>query len=56
MPKGWVEIEISPLEKMQAHGMDKVEYKVCTNPGMELDSLAKLLQAESFLELACPSK
>lgn len=42
MPKGWVEIEITPLEKMQAHGMDKVEYKVCTNPGMELDSLNKV--------------
>lgn len=42
MPKGWVEIEITPLEKMQVHGMDKVEYKVCTNPGMELDSLSKV--------------
>lgn len=42
MPKGRVEIEISPLDKMQAHGMDKVEYKVCTNPGMELDSLSKV--------------
>ncbi|WP_131778177.1 DNA repair protein RecN [Legionella bozemanae] len=42
MPKGRVEIEISPLEKMQIHGMDKVEYKVCTNPGMELDLLSKV--------------
>lgn len=42
MPKGWIEIEISPLEKMQAHGLDKVEYKVCTNPGMEPDSLSKV--------------
>ncbi|QMT58849.1 DNA repair protein RecN [Legionella sp. PC997] len=42
MPKGWVEIELSPLEKMHPHGMDKVEYKVCTNPGMELDSLSKV--------------
>jgi DNA repair protein RecN (Recombination protein N) len=42
MPKGWVEIEISPLDKMQAHGLDKVEYKVCTNPGMEPDSLGKI--------------
>lgn len=42
MPKGQVEIAITPLEKMQAHGMDKVEYKVCTNPGMELDSLSKI--------------
>jgi DNA repair protein RecN (Recombination protein N) len=42
MPKGRVEIVITPLEKMQGHGMDKVEYKVCTNPGMELDSLSKI--------------
>lgn len=42
MPKGWVEIELSALEKMQAHGMDKVEYKVCTNPGMQPDSLSKI--------------
>ncbi|WP_454781337.1 DNA repair protein RecN [Legionella sp. WA2022007384] len=42
MPKGRVEIELSPLEKMQLHGLDKVEYKVCTNPGMELDSLSKV--------------
>lgn len=42
MPKGWIEIESTPLEKMQAHGLDKVEYKVCTNPGMEPDSLNKI--------------
>ncbi|KTD11571.1 DNA repair protein RecN [Legionella gratiana] len=42
MPKGKVEISLIPLEKMQVHGMDKVEYKVCTNPGMELDSLSKI--------------
>jgi DNA repair protein RecN (Recombination protein N) len=42
MPKGRVEIELSALEKMQIHGMDKVEYKICTNPGMELDSLSKI--------------
>lgn len=42
MPKGRVEIEISPLDKMQPQGMDKVEYKVCTNPGMAPDSLAKI--------------
>ncbi len=43
MPKGWVEIEISPLDKIQPHGLDKVEYKVCTNPGMELDALSKIV-------------
>ncbi|CAM4413259.1 MAG: DNA repair protein RecN [Legionella sp.] len=42
MPKGWVEIDITPLDKMYAHGMDKVEYKVCTNPGMQPDALSKI--------------
>nr|WP_241480311.1 DNA repair protein RecN [Legionella norrlandica] len=42
MPKGWIEIEITPLDKMHSHGLDKVEYKVCTNPGMEPDSLSKI--------------
>lgn len=42
MPKGWVDIEITPLDKIQPHGMDKVEYKVCTNPGMAPDSLNKI--------------
>ncbi|MBI2784802.1 MAG: DNA repair protein RecN [Legionella longbeachae] len=42
MPKGWVEIELSPLEKMQMHGLDRVEYKVCTNPGMEPETLSKI--------------
>jgi DNA repair protein RecN (Recombination protein N) len=42
MPKGQVEIEITDLEKMQAHGLDKVEYRVCTNPGMAPDSLSKI--------------
>ena len=42
MPKGWIQIELTPLYKMQAHGLDKVEYKVCTNPGMEPDSLNKI--------------
>ncbi len=43
MPKGFVEIEITSQDKMQAHGLDKVEYKVCTNPGMNPDSLAKII-------------
>ncbi|RUQ97080.1 DNA repair protein RecN [Legionella septentrionalis] len=42
MPKGYITIEISPLDKMTAHGMDKVEYKVCTNPGMLPDTLGKI--------------
>lgn len=42
MPKGWMEIDISALEQMQVHGLDKVEYKVCTNPGMLPDTLSKI--------------
>jgi DNA repair protein RecN (Recombination protein N) len=42
MPKGFISVEITPTDKMQVHGMDKVEYKVCTNPGMIPDSLAKI--------------
>lgn len=42
MPKGLIEIEISSLDRIHAHGQDKVEYKVCTNPGMKPDSLGKI--------------
>lgn len=42
MPKGWVEIEITELDKMHSHGQNKVEYKVCTNPGMPPDALNKI--------------
>ena len=42
MPKGFITVEFSPLDKMQAHGLDRIEYKVCTNPGMPPDSLAKI--------------
>ncbi len=42
MPKGWVELELTPLDRIQPHGKDKVEYKVCTNPGMMPDSLSKI--------------
>jgi DNA repair protein RecN (Recombination protein N) len=42
MPQGRVAIEISAAEKMHAHGLDKVEYQVCTNPGTAMDSLAKI--------------
>ena len=43
MPKGYIEIELTSQEKMHAHGLDKVEYKVCTNPGMHPESLAKII-------------
>lgn len=43
MPKGLVEIELTPLDKMHSYGLDKIEYKVCTNPGMQPDSLSKII-------------
>lgn len=42
MPNGKIELTITPLETMQEHGMDKVEYRVATNPGMPLDLLTKI--------------
>jgi len=42
MPKGYIEIKITPLETIQAHGLDKVEYYVCTNPGISPDALSKI--------------
>jgi DNA repair protein RecN (Recombination protein N) len=42
MPQGFIRIDITPLEKMSPHGADKVEYKVCTNPGMQPDILSKV--------------
>ncbi len=43
MPKGFIKLQITPLDKMHAHGLDKVEYIVCTNPGMAPDTLAKVV-------------
>ena len=42
MPKGFIQVNMTPLDKMQAHGLDKIEYIVCTNPGMIPDTLAKV--------------
>jgi DNA repair protein RecN (Recombination protein N) len=42
MPKGYIVVEITPLDKIYEHGQDKIEYKVCTNPGMTPDTLAKI--------------
>ena len=42
MPKGFITADFMPVDKMQAHGLDKIEYKVCTNPGMAPDTLAKI--------------
>ena len=33
---------MSPLDRMHAHGLDKIEYYVCTNPGMLPDTLTKV--------------
>ena len=42
MPKGEFVVTLTPVDAMQPHGLDKVEYKVCTNPGMPLDALQKI--------------
>jgi DNA repair protein RecN (Recombination protein N) len=42
MPKGFIEVRMSPLDRMHAHGLDKIEYYVCTNPGMLPDTLTKV--------------
>lgn len=42
MPKGIISLEIQPLDKMHSHGIDRVEYKVQTNPGSPPDALNKI--------------
>lgn len=42
MPKGYITIELSELDKMHSHGLDKIEYKVCTNPGMKPELMSKV--------------
>lgn len=42
MPHGVIQIVITPQNTMQAHGLDKVEYYVSTNPGVSPDALAKM--------------
>lgn len=42
MPHGFIELAVTPLAAMQEHGMDKVEYRVATNPGMPPDLLTKI--------------
>ncbi|MDF1677908.1 MAG: DNA repair protein RecN [Legionellaceae bacterium] len=39
---GTILMKISPLESMQPHGHDKVEYYVSTNPGVPPDALSKI--------------
>lgn len=42
MPHGYIELAVTPLATMQEHGLDKVEYRVATNPGMPPDLLTKI--------------
>lgn len=42
IPKGIVEIKLTPLEKIHADGLEKVEYYVCTNPGLGAQPLSKV--------------
>ncbi len=42
MPNGYIDLVITPLATMQEHGLDKVEYRVSTNPGMPPDLLTKI--------------
>ncbi|MCX7089958.1 MAG: DNA repair protein RecN [Legionellales bacterium] len=42
MPHGFIELAFSPLATMHVHGMDKIEYRVSTNPGMPADLLTKI--------------
>lgn len=42
MPHGYIELAVTPLAAMQEHGLDKVEYRVATNPGMPPDLLTKI--------------
>lgn len=43
MPKGYLTVDITPLDTPHLHGMDKVEYNVCTNPGLTKGPLSKVV-------------
>ena len=43
MPEGQLLVDITQLEGIHIHGMDKVEYKVSINPGTRPDSLSKVV-------------
>lgn len=43
MPHGFVHIHMTPLDNMSPHGIDKVEYHVSTNPGMQPGGLSKIV-------------
>ena len=52
MPKGFIEVRFTPLDKMQPHGLDKIEYYVCTNPGMLPDTLMKVASGGELSRLS----
>lgn len=52
MPKGYIEVRFSELDRMQPHGLDKVEYYVCTNPGMVPDTLQKVASGGELSRLS----
>jgi DNA repair protein RecN (Recombination protein N) len=52
MPKGFIEVRFTELDKMQSHGLDKVEYYVCTNPGMMPDTLQKVASGGELSRLS----
>lgn len=52
MPKGYIEVRFSPLDRMQPHGLDRIEYYVCTNPGMLPDTLMKVASGGELSRLS----
>ncbi len=52
MPKGFIEVRLSALDKMQPYGLDKVEYYVCTNPGIPPDTLMKVASGGELSRLS----
>lgn len=42
MPHAHLFIDIQPLEEFHPHGMDKIEYLISTNPGLQPGPLAKI--------------
>lgn len=52
MPKGEIVLNITELDAMHEHGRDKVEYLVCTNPGMSFDALGKIASGGELSRLS----
>lgn len=52
MPGAQIEIELTPIDTLQAHGMDKIEYKIATNPGSKSDTLSKIASGGELSRLS----